>query len=206
MKYYTIGEFADEIGVTVQALRNWDKTGRLKPSYILPSGHRRYSQEQLNHYLGLNPENKIKTKKTIGYCRVSTNSQKDDLERQVELMNAYLMAQGKPFDIIKDIGSGINYNNKGLNQLIKKVINYEVDKVVVTYEDRLLRMGYPLLENIFNEFGVKIEVINSQEESDEDELVKQVLQIMTVYVNKINGKRGGKARKILKDLKELDSN
>ena len=86
MKRYSIGQFAKEINVTVQTLRNWDHTGKLKPDYVSPSRHRYYSQKQLDHFLGLHrPE--MEQKVTIGYCRVSSNKQKDDLERQVNGSN-----------------------------------------------------------------------------------------------------------------------
>ncbi|MDU2324580.1 MAG: MerR family transcriptional regulator, partial [Clostridium perfringens] len=78
MKYYSIGEFANKIGKTVQTLRNWDKNGSLKPHHITEGGTRYYSQEQLNHFLGLKSKTKL-NKKTIGYCRVSSHKQKDDL-------------------------------------------------------------------------------------------------------------------------------
>lgn len=53
---------------------------------------------------------------TIGYCRVSSNKQRDDLERQIENMKLYLTAQGKPFEVISDIGSGINYKKKRIER------------------------------------------------------------------------------------------
>lgn len=67
--------------------------------------------EQLNHFLGMKGE-KTKSKKTIGYCRVSSNKQKDDLERQIENVKTYMIAKGYSFDVITDVGSGINYNKK----------------------------------------------------------------------------------------------
>lgn len=78
---------------------------------------RYYSQEQLNHFLGIKGI-ETKTKKVIGYCRVSYHKQKDDLERQIHNVKTYMIAQGYSFDIINDIGSGINYNKKGLNQVV----------------------------------------------------------------------------------------
>ena len=86
MKYYWIGEFANKIGKTVQTLRNWDKNGSLKPHHITEGGTRYYSQEQLNHFLGLKSKTKL-NKKIIGYCRVSSHKQKDDLERQIEIID-----------------------------------------------------------------------------------------------------------------------
>ena len=80
----------------------------------------------------------------MGYCRVSSNKQKDDLERQIENVKTYMYAKGYSFEIVSDIGSGINYNKKGLNQLISMITSYEVDRIVILYKDRLLRFGYEL--------------------------------------------------------------
>ena len=115
---YSIGEFAKNIGVTIQTLRDWDKSGKLKPAYRSKGNHRYYSQDQLNEILQKRvPNNRI----NVGYVRVSANHQKDDLKRQYELMELFLAKQGKEFKIIEDIGSGINYNKKGLKELLKLI-------------------------------------------------------------------------------------
>ena len=80
MKYYSIGEFANKIGKTLQTLRNWDSKGTLKPHHATEGRTRYYSQEQLNNFLGLKQGKQLNIK-TIGYCRVSSHKQKDDLER-----------------------------------------------------------------------------------------------------------------------------
>lgn len=203
MKYYSIGEFANKIGKTVQTLRNWDKNGTLKPSHITSGGTRYYSQEQLNHFLGLKSKTNI-DKKIIGYCRVSSHKQKDDLERQIENVRAYMYAKGYQFEIISDIGSGINYNKKGLNQLIDMITNSEVDKIVVLYKDRLIRFGYELIENICEKYGTTIEVIDNTEKTEEQELVEDLIQIVTVFSCRLQGKKANKAKKMIKELIEDD--
>ena len=203
MKYYSIGEFANKIGKTVQTLRNWDKNGTLKPSHITSGGTRYYSQEQLNHFLGLKSKTKI-DKKIIGYCRVNSHKQKDDLERQIENVRTYMYAKGYQFEIISDIGSGINYNKKGLNKLIDMITNSEVDKIVVLYKDRLIRFGYELIENICEKYGTKIEVIDNTEKTEEQELVEDLIQIVTVFSCRLQGKRANKAKKMIKELIEDD--
>lgn len=203
MKYYSIGEFANKIGKTVQTLRNWDKNGTLKPSHITSGGTRYYSQEQLNHFLGLKSKTNM-DKKIIGYCRVSSHKQKDDLERQIENVRAYMYAKGYQFEIISDIGSGINYNKKGLNQLIDMVTNSEVDKIVVLYKDRLIRFGYELIENICEKYGTKIEVIDNTEKTEEQELVEDLIQIVTVFSCRLQGKKANQAKKMIKELIEDD--
>ena len=203
MKYYSIGQFAKAIGKTTKTLRNWDKNGKLKPVRVEDTGYRYYSQEQLNHFLGLKLEKQI-NKKIIGYCRVSSHKQKDDLERQIENVKTYMYAKGYQFEIITDIGSGINYNKKGLNQIIDMVTNSEVEKIVVLYKDRLIRFGYELIENLCNKFGTIIEIIDNTEKTEQQELVEDLVQIVTVFSCRLQGKRANKAKKMIKELIEDD--
>ena len=203
MKYYSIGQFAKAIGKTTKTLRNWDKNGKLKPVRVEDTGYRYYSQEQLNHFLGLKLEKQI-NKKIIGYCRVSSHKQKDDLERQIENVKTYMYAKGYQFEIITDIGSGINYNKKGLNQIIDMVTNSEVEKIVVLYKDRLVRFGYELIENLCNKFGTIIEIIDNTEKTEQQELVEDLVQIVTVFSCRLQGKRANKAKKMIKELIEDD--
>mgnify|MGYP001168311410 FL=1 len=202
MKYYSIGKFAKLIGKTEQTLRNWDKNNILKPAYIAPSGFRYYSQEQLNHFLGI--KNIKQERKIIGYCRVSSNKQKDDLERQVQYVKEYMIAKGYQFEIITDIGSGINYNKSGLKRLIDLITNNEVEKVVILYKDRLVRFGYELIENLCLKYGTTIEIIDNTEKTEEQELVEDLVQIITVFSCKLQGKRANKAKKMIKELAEDD--
>lgn len=204
MKYYSIGEFAKAVGKTTKTLRNWDKNGKLKPARVEDTGYRYYSQEQLNNFFGLK-NMETKNKKVIGYCRVSSHKQKDDLERQIENVKTYMYAKGYQFEIITDIGSGINYNKKGLNQLIDMITNSEVEKIVVLYKDRLIRFGYELIENICNKYGTTIEIIDNTEKSEEQELVEDLIQIVTVFSCRLQGKRANKAKKMIKELLEDDT-
>lgn len=199
MKYYAIGEFSKAIGVTEQTLRNWDKTNKLKPHHVAESGYRYYSQQQLNCYLGFKSVSRL-DKKVVGYCRVSSNKQKDDLERQVENVKTYMIAKGYSCDVITDIGSGINYNKKGLNQLVDRIIASEVEKVVILYKDRLLRFGYELMENLCEKYGTTIEIIDNTDKTEEQELVEDLVQIVTVFSCKLQGRRANKAKKMIKEL------
>lgn len=195
--YYSIHKFAEKLNKTPQTLRNWDKSGYLKPAYKSANGYRYYTDEQLNQVLG------IPTKRmTIGYCRVSSAKQKDDLVRQEENMRNYLISKGYQFEIISDIGSGINYKKKGLDTLIDKVINKEVDKIVVLHKDRLLRFGFDLVENICSKYGTTIEVVDNTPKLEEQELVEDLVQIITVFSCKLHGKRANKMKKVIKELED----
>lgn len=139
-------------------------------------------------------------RKVIGYCRVSSNKQRVDLERQIQNMKTYLTAQGRPFEIISDIGSGINYKKKGLKELLKLITQNKVDKVVVLYEDRLLRFGYELVEYLASLYNCEIEIIDNTEKSEQQELVEDLVQIITVFSCKLQGKRANKAKKLIREL------
>ena len=202
-KYYSIRKLSEMIDVSAQTLRNWEKSGKLIPDYKTSSGYRYYSQEQVDAITGnkTNMENRI----IIGYCRVSSTKQKDDLERQVQNVKAYLLAQGKPFEIIEDIGSGINYNKKGLLELLQKVIDHKVEKIVVLYKDRLLRFGYELFENIAKSYGASIEVIDNTKNTEQQELIEDLVQIITVFSSGLQGKRAKETKEMIKELVKDDS-
>jgi putative resolvase len=202
MKYYTIHEFSKLVGKTPQTLRNWDKKRLLIPHHTGANGYRYYSHDQLKQVLNIKEDKKSKV--IIGYCRVSSYKQKDDLQRQVENMKLYLDKQNKNYEIIEDIGSGINYTKKGLRTLLRKIVNDEVEKVVVLYKDRLLRFGFELVEYIANLYGCEIEVIDSTEKTEQQELVEDLVQIITVFSCKLQGKRANKARKMIEELTEDD--
>ena len=200
-KYYSIHEFSKILNVSAQTLRNWDKNGKLHPHHTTASGYRYYSDEQLNQVLHIKPKN---NRITIGYCRVSSAKQKDDLERQIDNVRTYLLAKGQPFEIISDIGSGINYKKKGLQELIKRICENQVEKVVVLYKDRLLRFGFELVEYIAALHHCEIEIIDHTENTEQQELVEDLVQIITVFSCKLQGKRENKAKKMIRELTEHD--
>ena len=120
--------------------------------------------------INVKPEKRI----TIGYCRVSSHKQKDDLERQIDNVKTYLLAKGQPFEIISDIGSGINYKKKGLQELIRRISQNQIEKVVVLYKDWLLRFGFELIEYIASLYNCEIEIIDNTEKSEQQELVEEI--------------------------------
>ena len=131
---------------------------------------------------------------------MSNHKQKDDLNRQCENMRTYLLAQGRPFKIIQDIGSGINYRNKGLLELIELINDNRVDKVVILYKDRLLRFGTELVEEFARLHHCEIEIIDHVEKTEQQELVEDLIQIITVFSCKLQGKRAHKAKKLIQEL------
>jgi len=203
LKYYTIHKFSKIVGKSPQTLRNWDKNGHLKPHHTGKNGYRYYSEDQVKEVLNIKIS---KTKNIIGYCRVSSNKQKDDLERQIENMQMYLISKGEPFKIISDIGSGINYSKSGLKELISLINKNEVSKIVVLYKDRLVRFGFELIEYFAKLNSCEIEIVDNTEKTEEQELVEDLIQIVTVFSCRLQGKRANKAKKLIKELKENDKN
>jgi len=162
-------------------------------------GHRKYNVQK---YIDDNKkeseplekkETNIKNKLNICYVRVSTQSQKDDLERQKQ----YMKSKYKNYEIIEDIGSGINFNRKGLRKIIKLAIEGKINKLVVAYKDRLTRFGFELIEDLIKEYSNGEVIIEKEQEEKEPEveLVDDVLQILNVYTAKMNGLRKYKDKK-----------
>lgn len=200
MNTYSIGKFAAEIGVTVESVRNWDRTGKLKPAFRNPSGHRYYTQEQVDLYLSLHKPDHPSRHHVVGYCRVSSSKEKDDLDKQVDRMKAYLTAQGKPYTVITDIGNGVTYDKKGLNELIDLVLSHKVEKVVVLSKDRLVGFGYELLANVLEKRGVSIEIIDHSARTDNDELMADLTHILTVFSTLLHGDTADNVREMITTL------
>lgn len=196
----SIGKFAKKIGRTVWTVRQMEKTGELIPAHVSKGGTRYYSTDQLKQFCNSNGK-----KIVIGYCRVSTPAQKDDLETQVSNVKTYMIAKGYEFDIIKDIGSGINYNKKGLNQLIDMINSQHISKIVILYKDRLVRFGFELIEYLCRINNVEIEIIDHTDISKEQELTDDLIQIITVFANRLYGQRSRKTKRLIDEVRNNDN-
>lgn len=192
-----IQEAAKLLGVTAKTLRLWEKEGKFT-SFRTDGGHRRYN---INDVLGLeNNEDKL----TICYARVSTNDQKDDLKRQEQLLELYCSKHGYKYQIISDLGSGMNYNKKGIKTLIKKICSNEISRLVLTHKDRLLRFGSELIFTLCENFGVEVIVLNNSENSTfEETLANDVLEIITVFSARLYGSRSHKNKTLIEQLSKI---
>lgn len=197
-KHYSISKFSELSGISRSTLRRYDKENTFKPAFTSKGGHRRYTETQLFEITQKKRDNINKI--NIGYVRVSSKKQVDELERQYDLMENYLVAKGESFQIIKSVGSGINYNNQSLNELLDLVIAGKVNKIVIMYKDRLVSFGFELLETLFKRYGVDIEIINHQNNTMDEELVTDLIQIITVFSAELNGKRKDTLNKFKKEL------
>lgn len=198
----SIGKFSKEIGVSISTLRTWDKTGYLKPAKVLDNGYRYYSDEQIDKYL--NVDSDIDDRKIVLYARVSTKKQMDDLGRQIENLKTYAYTKGYSFELITDIGSGLNYKKEGLKKLIRMICNKEIKKLVILYKDRLVRFGFELIEEVCRINDVEIEIIDNTTVSKEQELTDDLIQIITVFANRLYGSRSKKTASLIKQVKYND--
>ena len=204
--YLSIHKVASILGVTPQTLRQWDANGYFVPSQRRGNGYRYYTKEQVEQFAEQFNTIKNKNRINIGYCRVSTNKQKDDLSSQVENVELYLKSLKTPYQIIKDIGSGINYNKKGLSELLELICKNKVDTVYVLYKDRLVRFGFEILQKVAELHNTQIVVLDNEDKTKEQELVEDLMQIITVFSYRLHGKRAAKTKQLMKDLVEDDVN
>ena len=185
----TISEAADVLGVSITTLRRWEADGKLAALHTA-GGHRRYDLAKLKPELFHGAPS---DRKTIAYARVSSHDQKDDLERQKQVLELYCAKQGWTFEVIADLGSGMNYNKKGLKRLLDEIIEDKVGRLVITHKDRLLRFGAELVFAICEAKDVEVLIINKGVDTTfEEDLAKDVLEIITIFSARLYGSRSRK--------------
>ena len=193
--HISIGEAALLIGVADSTLRRWEKEGSFHPCFRTKGSHRRYSLTAIKREFHKKTE-ATSPRKTIGYARVSSHDQKKDLERQIQRLSNYCQAKGYSYALISDLGSGLNFEKKGLVKVIHQICLGQVERLILTHRDRLLRFGAPLLFKICSYFDTEVVVLEEMKElSFEEELVSDVVELMTVFTSRLYGKRSGKNRR-----------
>jgi predicted site-specific integrase-resolvase len=202
--YLSIHKVAVILGVTPQTLRKWDSDGYFVPAQRRGNGYRYYTKQQVEEFSEKLNVVKNQYRKNIGYCRVSTSKQKDDLLRQKENVEMYLKSLKQPYEIITDIGSGINYNKRGLCELLELICKNRIDTIYVLYKDRLVRFGFELIQKIAELHDTKIVILDNEDKTKEQELVEDLMQIITVFSCRLHGKRAAKTRQLMSDLLEED--
>ena len=202
MTIYKVGEFSEKVGVSISTLQRWDRTDVLK-SRRTPTNQRYYTDEDLNKVLNLESETESK-RKNVGYCRVSTQGQKQNLENQQEFVSVYSLSHGIILDeIYTDIDSGLNYKRKNWKKLLKQVEANEIDKIYITYKDRFVRFGYEWFEEFCASHGTEIIVLNQKQTSPEEEITDDLLYILHLFSERSYGLRKYKTE-INKELKEIN--
>jgi len=189
------------LGVSVDTLRRWEAAGKIEVERT-PGGHRRYDVERLRGIAANRPPDPAQ-RLTLGYARVSSYDQKEDLKRQSAVLSEFCARQGWTHEIIEDLGSGMNYHKKGLRELLRRICNGEVGRLVVTHKDRLLRFGAELVFSVCEHFGTEVVIINrSEDTSYEEDLGQDVLEIISVFSARLYGSRSHKNQKVVEQLRQ----
>jgi len=181
--YVTTKTARNLLGITSQTLRNWNEKGKIH-TIVTPSGIRLYSKKDLCYILGVayNPPEKRK----VAYCRVSSFKQKDDLERQKD----FFRTNYPDYELVTDIGSGINWKRKGLRSLLESAMQGDLGEVMVAHRDRLCRFAFELIEFILETKQVKLTVLDENKyQSENGELADDILSVIHVYSCRSMGKR-----------------
>jgi putative resolvase len=199
-RFIKIGEAAKILGVSIQTLRRWESIGYLIPHRKSNGQTRYYDLEQL---IG---KEIIEERLTIAYARVSSHDQKEDLKRQAEVLADYCTRQGWNFEVIQDLGSGMNDQKKGLKTLLSLILEKKMSRLVLTHKDRLLRFGAELIFALCEAKQIEVIIINKGNEiSFEEELAQDVLEIITVFAARLYGSRSRKNQKLVEAAKVLIS-
>lgn len=188
---YTTGDVAKLFNVTPRTIQQWDREGLIGFDRT-PTNRRKVSKEKLIEYLktrNMFYEEEGKDKKDIIYARVSSQGQvkQGDLDRQV----SYIISQVsdlKNLVVLKETGSGLNSKRKKIQQLIRMIMNNEVNRIFVTYKERLTRFGFEYIETICNMKDVEIVVLQDKEEKTiEQELTEDIMMLLASFSGKLYG-------------------
>lgn len=199
----SIGDAAKELGVSTKTLRRWADSGKIK-SERSPTGQRRFFLADIKR---ITPRDlkQLDERITINYARVSSHDQKEDLVRQAQVLEAFSSANGWQFETIQDLGSGLNYQKKGLQRLLKRIMQGDVSRLVLTHKDRLLRFGAELVFAMCEEFETEVVIINktNEEITFEQELVQDMIELITVFSARLYGSRSKKNQKLIDGISNV---
>ena len=201
-KLVSIGKAAKILGVSEITLRRWDEAGKLT-SVRTEGGHRRYDISKIKPEL-VHRFDSQDTRKTIAYSRVSTNEQKDDLERQQQALELFCSKNGWSFETISDIGSGVDYYKKGLTKLLNAILDDRVGRLVLAQKDRLLRFGAELVFSVCEAKGVEVVIINQGvcAPFEEEDLAADILEIAAVFSARLYGAQNERSKNIMENLEK----
>jgi excisionase family DNA binding protein len=179
MEYVSPREAAKRLAVHVETLRRWEADGKIT-AIKLKSGHRRYAMSAVEKLAGEQPR-----VNTVLYARVSTNSQRDDLQRQVD----FLKSKYPEAEIISEVGSGLNYRRRKFLSILERVFKGNIQQIVVAYPDRLVRFGFELVKWVCEKHECQILVLNDSKLSPHEELVQDILSILHCFSSRLYGLR-----------------
>ena len=196
MRLVSAKEAKEYFHITGPTLYQWKVKGKINAKQL--------SSKKILYDIDSFEDFQPKQKQNIIYARVSNTKQADDLSKQIEIVKSYAISNGVKIDkIYKDIASGMNENRKDFNLMLREIFAGNVDKVFISYKDRLTRFGFDYFKNIFSEFGVEIVVLDELEETNSDfqkELTNDLISIIHNFSMKLYSTN---RRKKLKEIEKL---
>jgi predicted site-specific integrase-resolvase len=184
------------LNITRPTLTSYVKTGKILVK-LLPNGYYDYDDDSVYKFIGKDKYDFQRI--NIIYARVSTYKQKNDLGNQVLQLIDYCNDNNIKYDkIFKEIASGIDFDRKEFYELMNLVINNKVNNIYITYKDRISRLSFLTMENLFKHFGTNIIVINYKNISDKDDLFEELINIVHLFSTKIYSSRKNNKRTIKK--------
>ena len=195
---YTISKFAKMVGVTVKTLQRWDREHKLVANRTA-TNRRYYTDEHLQQVLKTSKVDK----RTVCYCRVSSQAQRNDLKNQKKILEQFLITKGiENAEFLTEIGGGLNFNRPVFLSLVFDIIDHKVARLIIAHKDRLCRFGFDLLSSICKKSGCELLVLSQEHLSPEQEMVQDLMTIVHCFSSRLYGLRN--YRKELK--KALESN
>lgn len=191
-------------GVTKHTIMLWRNNGTL-PYTKINERKFLYKKEDIEKLLNLEKSNNQNKRKNIIYCRVSNQKQKDDLQKQKQLLTDYCNINGIiPNLILTEVASGMNENRSEFNKLIDLVVDNQVDKIYITYKDRLTRFGFDYFKNLFKKFNTEIVILNNpiNQNNLEQELTEDLISIIHHFSMKMYSNRRKQLKEIQKELQK----
>ena len=183
---YSPKQFGALIGKSVLTLQRWDKAGIL-PAQRTPTNRRYYTHDQYLEYRGLKAKG---AGTTIVYARVSSASQKPDLQHQVAALRDYCQRQNVKVDEwIEEIGSGLSYQRKQFNRIMEEIELGRVQRLIIAHQDRLVRFGFEWFAAFCERHGTDVVIVNGDTLSPEQEVVQDLLSIVHVFSVRLPGLR-----------------
>ena len=184
---YTPAVFAKRVGVSVKTLQKWDRMGVL-PAKRTITNRRYYTDEDLAAALRL--PRVQKERRTVAYCRVSSQAQKPDLANQRRVLEAFCTQRNIEVDEwMMEVGGGLNFKRKQFLSLVDAILEGQVERVILAHQDRLARFGYQLLVHLCQTHQCELLVMNTEELSPEQELVQDLITITHCFSSRLYGLR-----------------
>ena len=186
-------EFAKKLGISVETLRRWDRTGKL-PAKRTPANHRYYTEEDLAQAKGLKPVDESRLVKV--YCRVSSTKQKNELANQILSMEQFCLGRGLAVDEwISETGGGLNFKRPKFLALVEDALSGKISTIIVAHKDRLCRFAFEFIEQLLNKRGCQIIVANAESLSPQAELCDDLMAIIHCFSCRLYGSRSYQRQK-----------